>query len=287
MICSRYIARFVLAWLLSFGAPGISQAGSVSLHPSADTSITQKSSLKPDTLTVGTTGPSGGSASSRALLKFDIAGNIPSNTIITSVALTVTVLNVPATPTNSIFDLRAVLEAWSVSDATWTNRLAATPWSVPGGAIGVDYSGNISQTNFFGSTTGLYTFVSTSNLVTDVQKWLQNSNSNFGWIIISEKQGTNFTERTLASSGNTANAPTLIIQYVAPPAIILLPLTNNIFWFSFNAESNRTYAVQYSGQLSDVSWSVLTNFSAAPIPTNWVVSDPFTSSNRFYRIQTP
>ncbi len=287
MICSRCIGRFALAWALCFGTQDPGEAGTVSLPPSANTSITQKSSLKPDTLTVGTTGPSGGSASSRALLKFDIAGNIPSNAIITSVALTVTVLNVPATPTNSIFDLRAVLEAWSVSDATWTNRLAATPWSVPGGAIGVDFSGNISQTNFFGSTTGLYTFVSTSNLVADTQKWLQNSNSNFGWIVISEKQGTNFTERTLASSGNTANAPTLIIQYVTPPMITLLPPTNNIFRFSFNAESNRTYAVQYSGRLPEVNWNVLTNFSAAPVPTNWVVSDPFTSSNRFYHVQTP
>lgn len=266
----------------------ISHAGSVSLNPMADTTITQKSSPPPNTqLLVGTTGSSGGSASSRSLLKFDIAGNIPSNAIVTSVALTVTVAKVPPTPVNSLFDLRAVLFAWNESDTTWTNRLAATPWSTPGGAGGVDFSSNISQTNFFGSTTGLYTFVSNPNLVADVQNWLQNPGANFGWVAISESQGVNFTERTINSREVLAGAPTLLIQFAIPPTITLFSPTNNIFQFSFNAESNRTYTVQYTGDLLNTNWSVLTNFSAAPTLTNFVVSDPFTSSNRFYRVQTP
>lgn len=290
MIYLRQLVRSIFVLLFCFGALNIGQAGSVSLHPVADTTITQKSSLTPNTLTIGTTGPSGGSKSSRALLKFDIAGNVPSNAVITSAALTVTVVNVPMTPLNSLFDLHTVLFTWNESDTTWTNRLAATPWSTPGGAVGTDFKSNISQTNFFGSTTGLYTFVSNSNLVADVQNWLQNTNVNFGWVVISEMQGVNFTERTLASREDAVNTPTLLVQFdlpATPPLIILSPLTNNLFQFSFNGESNRNYAVQYTSDLLNTNWNVLTNFSAVPTPTNFSVSDPFTPSNRFYRIQTP
>lgn len=284
MIYLRRVPRFVLILLVCFGGQKFSKAGSVSLHPIADTTITQKTSLTANTLSIGTNNKS---QSSRALLKFDIAGNIPSNAIITSVALTVTVLNVPPSPVNSIFDLRPVLAAWSENDATWTNRLAATPWSALGGAIGMDFSNKISQTNFFGSSTGLYTFISNSNLVSDVQNWLQNTNANFGWVMISEMQGVNSSERTLASREDPINTPTLLVQFIIPPTITLLPPPNNSFHFSFNAESNSTYTVQYADKLADANWTVLTNFAASTIPTNFAVSDPFTLSNRFYRVKTP
>lgn len=283
------VARFAMASLFVLDAQMISQANSVSLVPVADTAITQKSPPPPNTrLDVGTNGKS---QSSRALLEFDIAGNIPPDAIITSASLTVTVTSVPSAPVNSIFDLRAVLEDWSETDATWANRLVTTPWSTPGGAVGVDFSSQISQTNFFGSSTGPTTFVSSSNLVVDVQNWLQNPGANFGWVIISEAQGVNYTERGIASREDTADGPpTLFIQFAVPatpPLITVLPLTNAVFSFSFNAEAGRTYAVQYAGGLSGTNWHVLTNFTAVTTPTNFVVSDLLTASNRFYRVQTP
>jgi hypothetical protein len=292
MLFERYSFNPALAVIaLLFLNPRMAgYARSVSVHPVADTTITQKSSLKPNTLDVGTTGPSGGTKSSRSLIKFDIAGNIPSNATITSAALTLTVVDVPATPANSIFDMRAVLLNWSETDATWTNRLIATPWSVLGGAIGVDFSNKISQTNFFGNATGLSTFVSSSNLVADVQNWLQNPDANFGWVIISELQGTPFTQRTFASREDTANAATLLVQYTVPalpPTITVISTTNGIFKFSFNAETNRAYAVQSTSSLTNTIWNVLTNFSASAIPTNFIAKDPLNSSNRFYRVQTP
>ncbi|HEY4952906.1 MAG TPA: DNRLRE domain-containing protein, partial [Verrucomicrobiae bacterium] len=209
MIFLRQVARFLLALLLCLDAHRVGRAGSVSLHPTADTTISQKTSVPTTELVIGTNGKS---QSSRALLKFDIAGNIPSNAIITSAALTVTVTKVPpGGGISSLFDLRAVLFAWSPSDATWANRLAATPWSTLGGAVGVDFSNKISQTNFFGSATGLYTFISNSNLVADVQNWLQNASANFGWVVISEMQGVLHSERTL-----DASSPTLLVQFTVP-----------------------------------------------------------------------
>ncbi|MBI3853724.1 MAG: DNRLRE domain-containing protein [Verrucomicrobia bacterium] len=265
-------------------------AGSISLPPVADTTITEKATPPPTTeLNVGTTGPTAGSKSGRALLQFDIAANLPSNAIITAAALTVKVTKAPMTAVNSTFDLRKVLVSWSESDATWSNRMAATPWSTNGGGIGVDFSSIISQTNFI-TGTGLYTFVSNSNLVADVQNWLLNLGSNFGWVVISELQGTNFTERTLASREDTANAPSLAIQFslpATPPTLTPLPLSTNQFSFSFNVESNRTYAVEFDGAQPATHWTVLTNIAAQAAPATIVVSDLLTGSNRFYRVRTP
>jgi hypothetical protein len=282
----RQALRLVVVLSLCAGTQTISRAVSVSLHPSANTTITQKTTAPPSTdLLVGTTGPSGGTASSRTLMQFNIAGNIPTNAVITNVTLTVDVTQAPPVQNrvNSTFDLRRVLVLWSASSATWS-----TPWHSSGGAIGVDFSSTISQTQFFAGE-GSYTFASNSNLVADVQTWLQTPASNFGWVVISELQGTQYTERTMSSNGGT-DPPTLLVQFTIPaamPVIIPFSRTNGVFQFGFNAESNRTYTVQYIGALSGSSWSVLTNFSAAPVATNFVVSDPFTSSNRFYRVQTP
>jgi hypothetical protein len=292
MIFLNRIIWIRMAILFSIVLEETDYAGSVSLTPSANVCITQKSPLPPATdLPVGTTGPSGGTKSSRSLLKFDIAGNIPSNAIITSAALTVNVTQAPPAQNrvNSIFDLRAVLLSWSESDGSWTNRLVGTPWSVLGGAVGVDFSSLVSQTNFF-TGAGAYTFISNSNLIGDVQNWLHNPGTNFGWILISESQGVNFTERTLGSRQDFANTPTLLVQFTipaTPPTITLSSVTNGVFRFYFNAESNRTYVVQYVDQLSNTNWSVLTNFSLSSIPTNFLVSDFLTTSNRFYRVQTP
>jgi hypothetical protein len=277
-----------LALLLCISARVGAYANSVSLNPVADTTITQKSSVPNTDLSVGTNGKS---QSSRSLLKFDIAGSIPSNANITSVTLTVLVTQAPppANAVNSIFDLRAALVSWDEVNATWNNRLASTAWSAPGGATGVDFSSKISQTNLFDDSQTPHTFVSSSNLVADVQNWLQNPGTNFGWVIIGESQGTLYTERTVSSREGTS-PPILLVQFTlpaAPPAIMQLPLTNGIFRFSFNADSNRTYAVRYTGNLSGTNWNMLTNFSAAPTPTNFIVSDPLTASNRFYRVQTP
>lgn len=280
------LVRLALFLCLGFH-PGV-RAGSVSLNPAANAPITQKTTVYSTDLYVGTNGKS---QNSRSLLKFDIAGNIPANATITSVTLTVQVTSAPppANAVNSMFDLRPVLVAWDATSANWNNRTASSSWSTPGGAIGVDFSSQISQTNYFDDNENAKTFVSSSNLVADAQAWLQNPGTNFGWVMISELQGTLYTERTMSSSSG-GTPPVLTIQYTLPanpPTLAKMPLTNGIFRFSFNAESNRTYFAQFIGNLPGTNWSTMTNFNAVPVATNFVVSDPLTPSNRFYRIQTP
>ena len=266
----------------------------VILQPVGDTVITEKTSLTntPQGLStnvqVGTTGPAGGSASQRSLFKFNVAAAVPSNAIISSATLTVRVIKTPPSPTNSIFELRRVLADWTEPGATWHVRQPGIPWTVSGGAAGVDFSGTISQTNFIAGN-GSYTFVSSANLVADVQDWLQNPASNFGLAMISQSQGINFTERTL-DAREGATPPSLQVQYTipaTPPVLSNVMLTNTDFSFTFDTESNRTYTVEYLGDLVDTNWSTLTNFGAMATPQTILVLDPLTETNRFYRVRTP
>jgi hypothetical protein len=74
---------------------------------------------------------------------------------------------------------------------------------------------------------------------------------------------------------------------VTPPTISGLAILGNNVKFQFNAESNRTYAVEYRTAFGDAGWQILTNIPAQPAATNIQVSDPATGPSRFYRIRTP
>ncbi len=143
---------------------------------------------------VGTTA---GGLLRRALIAFDIVGNIPAGSTIQSVVLT---LNMSRTAGSAIdVDLRAATQDWgegtSVAlsgegggaqatdgDATWVHRFFGTQfWNVQGG----DFVGTPSATTTVDQQ-GVYSWCS-AGMVTDVQRWLDPS-TNFGWGIIA----TNF-----------------------------------------------------------------------------------------------
>src|SRR5207247_1037574 len=66
---------------------------------------------------------------------------------------------------------------------------------------------------------GSYTFDSTTNLIADVQSWVDNSSANFGWIVLSQLEDVGKTARHFASREGGASAPTLAVQFVPPPVI--------------------------------------------------------------------
>ena len=73
----------------------------------------------------------------------------------------------------------------------------------------------------------------------------------------------------------------------ASPVISGVTVATGQLSFSFNAEADLTYAVEFTDSLSPTNWTTLTNYSASPVATNFVATDPLTSSNRFYRVRTP
>jgi len=282
----------IVAALVTVFAPNILSADSVTLIPTEDATISEKSLDIPlggqPTLDSGTTGPNEGLKMNRALLKFTVAANIPTNATVTSATLTMTVVQAPTT-TGLWFSLHKILPGWSESAVTWTNRLSpAAPWSAPGGEEGPDYSSLVTQSNLI-TGTGTFTFASNSNLVADVQDWVSNPVTNSGWILICDQEDLERSVRKFASreTSYATNRPSLEVQFTRPfpPTLTVIPMTNGNFQFFFNAESNRNYLVLHGGDCATTNWAVLKNITPLLAPTNVLVSEPFlTNSNRFYRV---
>ncbi len=98
-------------------------------------------------------------------------------------------------------------------DATWIyNSFNTSSWTTPGG----DYVTTPSATQGV-SINPQYVTWSSSSLVSDVQGWVNNSATNFGWMIVGD-ESTNGTSRLFVSSEspNTAYRPALTIVYDVP-----------------------------------------------------------------------
>ena len=97
-------------------------------------------------------------------------------------------------------------------DATWIHRFWDTKdtWVTPGG----DYSPTASATLAVNKT-GSYTWGSTEQLVADVQSWVDNPESNYGWIFIGN-ESSNGSAKRFDSKENTSemNRPVLTVTYL-------------------------------------------------------------------------
>ena len=245
----------------------------------------------------------------RGLFRFDFTGQIPPGSRITKADFVVEVTGQPKEQqASSSFGLHRVLKPWGEGDktspdpihpglgapatsgeATWSHRLAFTTntWTIPGGAATNDYVPEISaETIVYGLGDSPYTFFSTPRLVADVQAWMDDPATNFGWMLICRSEEVNFTARRFASREDAGGEPYLEIEYA--PKIVFPAVADGQFNFSFAIQSNQAYAVEFRSSLSSLNdWSTLTNFAAQPASTNLVVSDPITDGQRFYRLRLP
>ncbi len=167
----------------------------------------------------------------RAVLAFDIAGNVPAGSTINSVQLTMYADKVGLT-TSFAVTLQRLLSNWgegtsntgnsqqgrgeppTTNDATWHHTFYPGQfWTLPGG----DYSLTISASQNVGNV-GFYNWGSTSGMVADVQSWLNTPAQNYGWIIRSVETTIQTTKRfgTRESTGQTGGVtwkPRLVIGY--------------------------------------------------------------------------
>jgi hypothetical protein len=165
----------------------------------------------------------------RALVHFDLSP-IPSGSVITSVHLRLTMTQtIAGTQTVGV---HRVLADWGEGssnagdpggpgapsepgDATWIHRFySSVPWGAPGG----DFDPSPSASGSVGGV-GSYTWGSTNELVADVQSWLDNPGSNFGWIIVGNESTFPTAKRFNTREHVTATTwPTLILNF-DPPVI--------------------------------------------------------------------
>jgi len=182
---------------------------------------------------VGKTGLSGGNRLRRGLVTFDIAGNIPAGSTVTSVTLGLTLAN-RAFQGNQTVSLHKVLASWgegtsdagdpggagvnaTLGDATWIHRFYNTvTWTSAGG----DFVAAASASRIV-STNGAYTWGSTAQMVADVQSWLHDPDSNFGWIIRGNEVASSTALRFSSKENSIAGSrPVLTMQYTPPPPAV-------------------------------------------------------------------
>ena len=277
------------AWFASVAAPFALSADSVTLRPVADTRLSEQFLASnfgnAADIVIGTQGPTAGSPKNRGLMKFDLIRQIPLHSEITSVALTLAVTKVPLGGADSIFELRRVLQAWNESEATWNNRNGTNmPWSSPGGAEPTDFSSTASAAIAINGL-GSYAFDSTTNLIADVQLWVDNSSANFGWIVLTQLEDVGKTARHFASREAGASAPTLVVDFIPPPRIGDVSHQDTNITFHFTVEGGYNYAVEYADALPSMNWLVLTNFGAKVAGFEaGVTNSILTSPSRFFRL---
>ena len=184
----------------------------------------------------------------RALIEFNF-NSIPAGATITNVQLTLTLGmaaggGTTSTATIGLFD---VLDSWgegttgnptqnsagisgsgngftaNAGDATWNSRFSgSTAWTAAGG----DHSGTASASlSLNNSVTGATFTWSSSQMVSDVQGWLNSPSSNDGWELINANETSASTFFAFysrewgtftAAGGNAAQEPVLQVTYAAP-----------------------------------------------------------------------
>lgn len=243
----RRARRYVLVALCALAAVLRSTAAravevTVGLSPAADTTIFEESGDTSDAK-----GPNvfaGRNASffsliRRALLRFDVAAAIPAGRTLSSASLRI---NLTRSNSNSVIaSLYRVSAAWgegvsnsglpggngapaTPGDATWTKRVyPGTDWTNPGG----DTALAASASTLIGTSLADYFFASTPKMRADVQSWIDQPATNFGWQLQMDEAQVGPTAKRFGSRENPDPAvrPLLLVTYddrsvAAPPAAV-------------------------------------------------------------------
>ena len=170
----------------------------------------------------------------RGLVKFDIASNVPPNTIIVSATLRLHVSKHPLEHKPESFTLHRITTEWgegdsdpigpegsgataTEGDATWTfSYFSPTPterinWTNPGG----DFLPAVSASTVIDLENEYYTWGPSREMLADLRYWQRNPTENYGWIVLGN-ESENWTARRFDSRENSvaANRPVLTVEYV-------------------------------------------------------------------------
>ena len=172
-------------------------------------------------------GNTGSGSIRRALVAFDIAASVPSGAMINDVTRTLTMNRTPDNTARTT-TLHKVLADWgqggsnagdamdgagalaTVGDPTWLHTFFPNSnWS----AVGGDFSPVASASVSVGAN-GTYTWGSTPQMVADVQSWLDDQPSNFGWLLKGIETAPTMAKRFATRENSTASSrPSLVIDF--------------------------------------------------------------------------
>jgi hypothetical protein len=266
------------------------------LQPVADAEIREQAPTSVfgggTTVVSGGLGTFAGNATRRALIRFDPGAEIPAGATIVSVEVGLSVVTVPSSPANSIFELRRVRQEWLETGVSWNFRLGAEmAWQVPGAGGAEDIEAEASSTVAVGGL-GRYTFPSSDRLVADVQSWVDEPETNHGWLLMSQSEGVLRTARHFASRESAANQPEMAVEYtveagVEPPLLRGVRVESGAVEFTFGGEAGASYTVEYLELIGGMEWTVLTNVAAMASAGEVLIRDDLEAGRRFYRVRAP
>lgn len=108
-------------------------------------------------------------------------------------------------------------------DATWLHNFFNTSfWTSAGG----DTAASVSASTAVSTNNRLYTW-SGSGLVADVQSWVADPASNFGWLMTGNESNQQSAQR-FHTSENASNKPQLTVTYALPGATQLLNISTRL-----------------------------------------------------------
>jgi hypothetical protein len=229
MTSSKTFLALVLAGAIGGIVASSARAAMISINPSKDNTLYQYVPADGD-LSNGAgdhffAGETDDSLLRRGVLAFDIAGHIPQGSTITGVSLSLS-MSRTSSDTSRTVALHKLLADWgegtshaqgeegmgapaTPNDATWRHRFYDTIfWTTQGG----DFSATVSASQSVGPI-GQYTWSSTQ-MIADVQSWLNNPASNFGWLVLGDESTARTTKRF--DTRESASPPVLTIVYTEP-----------------------------------------------------------------------
>lgn len=162
----------------------------------------------------------------RGLVWFDVAASLPGGAAITSASLDLHVSR--TTAGNQMISLHKVMNSWGEGgsnaddnegggapamplDATWLYRHFDTQFWVNDGG---DFSAVPSAAGIVGGV-DTYTWGTNPMMVSDVQQWIDNPTSNFGWVLLGNETQTHTTKRFDTKENPVESyRPKLILEYL-------------------------------------------------------------------------
>jgi uncharacterized repeat protein (TIGR03803 family) len=178
----------------------------------------------------------------RSLLRFDVAGALPSDANIISARLELTDVRSRFRPLTT-FALHPLNVDWGEGDkgagfftgvgadatpgeATWLARSHPdTLWAEPGGGAGPDFAAMPDATAELETGSAL-TFESPLLDLT-VKRWLAGHTPNHGWLLKEVSEGAAPSARRFGSREHPISPPRLVIEYEAAPEILTVVNTND------------------------------------------------------------
>lgn len=237
----------------------------------------------------------------RGLCAFDLSG-IPADATITSATLRLTVVIEPIPPkVDSNFKLFRLTKNWgegvgmgnngspaSSGEATWVSAEHMTSSWNSEGAAG-DYLPIPSASQFVDGPINQSFVWETTQMVADVQQWVEVPASNFGWILISGNESTNKSVKAFASreAANVNIRPSLTVGYrfasAPPPTVTGLERVPGGLVLRTEADNKQLLDMQISrGLAASSDWDrVAVNLSVDPTGSNLWSEVPFLATPEY------